>query len=122
MITRRTLTIGAAKVDLAQPLPHRLRLEAGAKATLITSDNRVDFTTTQQGVSRRDTALSQPFRYRENVNAAYLNLRGSLAGLQVQAGLRAEQTNTHTEQDALLLRERHYLQLFPSLLLEKPLG
>ena len=117
-----TLIIRAAKVDYGQPLPHRLRLEAGAKATLITSDNNVTFTNTVGAMSAVDTASSKPFYYRENVNAAYASLRGALAGASFQAGLRAEQTNTRAEQGPLLLRERHYLQLFPSLTLEQPLN
>jgi len=119
-----TLLIRAAKVDYGQPLPHRLRLEAGAKATLVTSDNNVTFTQADPA-SRRltvDTAISKPFYYRENVNAAYLTLRGVAAGTSLQAGLRAEQTNLRATQGPLLLREQHYLQLFPSLLLERTLG
>ena len=117
-----TLIIRAAKVDYAQPLPHRLRLEAGAKATLITSDNNVTFTNTRQGVSAVDTAISKPFYYRENVNAAYASLRGTLAGTSFQAGLRAEQTNLRADQGPRPLREQHYLQLFPNLLLERALS
>jgi len=117
-----TLIIRAAKVDYAQPLPHRLRLEAGAKATLITSDNNVTFATTKQGVSTIDTAISKPFYYRENVNAAYASLRGTLAGTSLQVGLRAEQTNLRADQGPRLLREQHYLQLFPNVLLERALS
>ncbi|NML67474.1 outer membrane beta-barrel protein [Hymenobacter sp. RP-2-7] len=117
-----TLIIRAAKLDYAQPLPHRLRLEAGAKATLVTSDNNVTFITTQQGVSAVDTAISKPFYYRENVNAAYATLRGTLAGTSFQAGLRAEQTNLRADQGPRPLREQHYLQLFPNLLLERALN
>jgi hypothetical protein len=117
-----TLIVRAAKVDFTQPLPHRMRLEAGAKATLITSDNNVTFTNTQQGVSTLDTAISKPFYYRENVNAAYATLRGTLAGTSFQAGLRAEQTNLRADQGPRPLREQHYLQLFPNLLLERALG
>ncbi|RZK62753.1 MAG: hypothetical protein EOO59_01690 [Hymenobacter sp.] len=117
-----TLIIRAAKVDYGQPLPHRLRLEAGVKSTLVTSDNNVTFLSTVAKTTSLLTDISKPFYYRENVNAAYVNLRGAAAGLSLQAGLRAEQTNLRAEQGPVLLRERNYLQLFPSLLLEKTLN
>ncbi|MGI4834072.1 MAG: outer membrane beta-barrel protein [Janthinobacterium lividum] len=116
------LLIRAAKVDYVQPLPHRLRLAAGAKATLITSDNNVTFATVVKGVSALDTAISKPFYYRENVNAIYANLSGVLAGIHLEAGLRAEQTNLRAEQGPQLLREQRYLQLFPNLLLARNLS
>ena len=116
------LTIRAVKVDYGQPLPHRLRLEVGAKSTLVTSDNSVTFRSTVGPMTTPLSDISKPFYYRENVNAAYANLHGAAAGIGLQAGLRAEQTNLRAEQGPVLLRERNYLQLFPSLLLEKALN
>lgn len=123
-----TLSIGAAKVDYSQPLPHRARLEAGAKVTQVRSDNSVIFSTGSNGATAVVEALSSRFRYRENVNAAYVNLHGSVAQTTLQAGLRAEQTNTLAELASATSgtltdsRERHYLQLFPSLTLERALN
>jgi ferric enterobactin receptor len=123
-----TLSIGAAKVDYSQPLPHRSRLEAGAKVTQIRSDNSVLFSTTSNGNTAIVEAISSRFRYHENVNAAYGILHGSVAQTTLQVGLRAEQTNTLAELASATSgavvdsRERHYLQLFPSLTLERTLN
>ena len=119
---RSNLDIGAFKADYSRPLPGRARLEAGAKVTRIASDNNVLFVRTEDGVRAVDPAISLRFRYHENVNAAYAILRGARAGTQVQAGLRAEQTNSLAEVVAGASRERHYLQLFPSVQLERNLN
>ena len=122
---RSDLDIGAFKADYSRPLPGRARLEAGAKVTRIASDNDVLFVRTPDEalrVSTVDPNLSLRFRYHENVNAAYATLRGAHAGTQVQAGLRAEQTNSLAEVVDGASRERHYLQLFPNLSLERSLN
>jgi ferric enterobactin receptor len=114
-----TLSIGAAKVDYSQPLPYRARLDVGAKVTQVVSDNNVAFVGTLGGSG---TPPSSQFSYHENVNAAYASLRGALPKTTLQAGLRAEQTNTLAEQADATLREQHYLQLFPSALVEHTLN
>jgi ferric enterobactin receptor len=123
-----TLSIGAAKVDYSQPLPRRARLEAGAKVTQIRSDNSVAFSAISNGRAEIVDALSSRFRYHENVNAAYVSLHGSVTQTTLQAGLRAEQTNTLAELTSATSgtitdsRARHYFQLFPSLTLEHTLN
>ncbi len=112
---RSNLAIGAAKIDFSQPLPHRARLETGAKVTQVTSKNRVAFE--KNGLFQ--PSISNDFQYRENVNAAYVNLRGATAKTTLQAGLRAEQTNTSAELSGDNSRKRHYIQLFPSALVER---
>ncbi|MGI4974903.1 MAG: outer membrane beta-barrel protein [Janthinobacterium lividum] len=115
---RSTLDIGAAKVDYSQPLPHRARLDAGAKVTRIFSDNTTVFVNTVNGVSTLNPNISSEFQYHENVNAAYAILSGEQGSTTLQAGLRAEQTNTMVTMGGGSSRERHYLQLFPSVLVQ----
>lgn len=117
-----TLSIGTGRVDYSRPLPHRARLEAGAKVTRITSDNDVVFATTTNGVRTINSAISSQFRYEENVNAAYVNLRGAALKTTLQAGLRAEQSNTLAAPSDAAARARHYLQLFPSVVAERTLN
>jgi ferric enterobactin receptor len=122
-----TLAIGTAKVDYSQPLPHRARLDAGAKATRVVSDNDITFVN-RTGINPADydyallTDISQPFTYRENVNAAYVSLRGQLAQTTVQVGLRGEQTNIGAYLGGTTVRQQHYFQLFPSLLMQRTLN
>ena len=118
---RNNLSIGTAKVDYSQPLPHRARLEAGAKVTQVVSDNNALFVYSAGGMSMPLPNLSYPFRYRENVNAAYLTLRGGTPRTTLQAGLRAEQTNILAEISDQTVREQNYFQLFPSVLVQHTL-
>ncbi|MBF9239001.1 TonB-dependent receptor [Hymenobacter sp. BT683] len=117
-----TLTIQSLKADFSQPLPHRARLEVGVKTTQVISDNSVVFMRTSEGTRTFDPLISNDFRYDENVNAAYVNLRGSVAKTTLQAGLRAEQTNTLAETEGGDSRERHYVQFFPNVLVQRALG
>ncbi|WP_161599514.1 outer membrane beta-barrel protein [Hymenobacter nivis] len=120
---RNNLSLASFKADYARPLPHRMRLEAGAKATRVRSDNDVAFDRTENGMKARDAAISSTFRYDENVNAAYGILSRAGARTALQAGLRAEQTNTlgHSNGGTDDF-ERHYFQLFPSLSVEHTLS
>ncbi|HEX8348371.1 MAG TPA: outer membrane beta-barrel protein, partial [Hymenobacter sp.] len=119
---RSELSIGAVKADFSQPLPHRTRLEAGVKTTQVTSDNNVAFYRSADGPPVLDPTISNQFRYRENVNAAYVNLRGVAPKTTLQAGLRAEQTNIQADSSGEDSRSRHYLQLFPSATVERTLS
>ncbi|UOQ77042.1 TonB-dependent receptor [Hymenobacter sp. 5516J-16] len=114
------LTIQSAKVDYVQPLSKQLRLEAGAKASLVSADNDVQFFTNGE----LDRNRSNRFRYDENINAGYFNLNYSLPKLSLQGGLRAEQTNAVGKQDVVQVGrtpnfDRHYFQLFPSAALKR---
>ncbi|MVN75743.1 outer membrane beta-barrel protein [Hymenobacter sp. HMF4947] len=119
---RSTLSIGTARADYSRPLRHRARLEAGAKVTRITSDNEVVFANTANGPRTIDLAISNQFRYEENVNAAYVNLHGSAFKTTLQAGLRAEQSNTLAAPSDAASRTQHYFQLFPSVVAERTLN
>ena len=119
---RSDLSIGAFKLDFSQPRSHRARLDVGLKATRIRSDNAVVFVNIANGSSMLNPFISNNFRYDENVNAAYLSWRGTAGRSAVQAGLRAEQTNTRADVPGKLQLERHYFQLFPSISVQRPLG
>ena len=119
---RSDLAIGTARLDYTRPLPRRARLETGLKATRIYTSNAVVFTHDESGTPVYDPTISNDFRYDENVNAAYASYRAAHGRATLQLGLRAEQTNLRAEVPGQLLRERHYLQLFPTLLVQRPLG
>ncbi|WP_177204586.1 outer membrane beta-barrel family protein [Hymenobacter arizonensis] len=117
-----SLVIQALKADFSQPLPQRARLDMGLKVTRIVSDNNVEFTRLVNGTSMRDGAISGPFWYEENVNAAYISMRGVRAKTALQAGLRAEQTNTRADVEGAVPFRRNYMQLFPSASLQRALN
>jgi iron complex outermembrane recepter protein len=100
-------TLGKGKVGL------------GFKTAYVQTSNTFDFYNLIGGVEVLDTTRTNTFDYTENVNAAYLNYQRQIKKFGIQAGVRAEQTNSlgvltalqSTDNDRV---ERHYLNLFPS--------
>ncbi|UOQ96076.1 TonB-dependent receptor family protein [Hymenobacter sp. 5317J-9] len=107
---RSDLAIGALKLDYSRPLPRRSRLDLGGKSTRVTSTSAVAFL--ENGLFA--PSISSAFDYYENVNAGYASLRGGRGKTSLQAGLRAEQTTIRTTLAGEGMRERQYLQLFPT--------
>ena len=62
-----------------------------------------------------DTSRSNHFIYKENINAAYINLQKQLKKLGVQIGLRAEQTIADGNQVTKYISfHKNYTKLFPT--------
>ncbi|HEX8658089.1 MAG TPA: TonB-dependent receptor [Hymenobacter sp.] len=117
------LTIQAVKADYTQALSPQTRLEAGAKASRVFADNDVRFENTQNGITRPNLNLTNRFKYDEVISAAYLNLNHTIAKLNVQAGLRGEQTHATGRQVVQADNfQRDYYQLFPSAALKYTLS
>jgi ferric enterobactin receptor len=121
------LSIQSVKADYSQPLPHKMQLEAGVKASRVSTDNDVRFVNTVEGVSTVDPNQTNRFRYDENIGAAYLTISLNTPTLTLSAGLRGEQTIAEGRQD--VKQEgvnanftRNYFQLFPSAGLKKTLS
>ncbi|MBC3541771.1 outer membrane beta-barrel protein [Rufibacter sediminis] len=116
------LTIKSVKVDYAQPLPGiKANLEAGLKSSLVNADNELLFYQRENGQDVLDVNKSNHFKYKENINAAYLNLNKKWEQVSLQLGLRLENTNAQGEQLAEYAQvngdssfDRNYTQLFPS--------
>lgn len=98
------------KTDYTQPIDSTLKAEIGWKSSFATIDNSLKFYRAKE----LSTKESNDFLYKENINAAYLNLSKKLGKLDLNAGLRAEQTivNGTSMQNKVL--DRNYLQWFPS--------
>lgn len=110
------LTIKSVKVDYSQPFPWiKGSLEAGAKSSVVDSDNDLKFFDQSNGGNVLDENISNHFLYEENINAAYLNVNSRREKFSFQFGLRLE--NTNAEGNQLTTGEtfkRNYTQLFPS--------
>lgn len=109
------LEVYSAKADYTHPLANGANLSAGAKASYVTTDNRLNVFQLEEGEFAFDPLQSSHFRYSEHINAAYVNYDLQSGDLQWRFGLRAEQTIA----DGLQLTtdsafQRRYLQLFPS--------
>ena len=112
--------IYSAKVDYTHAFKEG-KLEAGAKASRVVSDNDSRFYFNNGEELVLDPDRTNHFIYEENIYAAYLNGNRKLGErFTVQAGLRAEQTQSKgvsltTKQTT----RRSYLNLFPSVFVQQ---
>ncbi|PRY04269.1 outer membrane receptor protein involved in Fe transport [Pontibacter ummariensis] len=113
--------IYAARADFTKPLGKGRKLELGAKASRVVSDNELKFYQSTDGKKVLDNSRSNHFIYKENIYAAYANFSASLSDKwNLQGGLRAEQTITNGKSETLDERtKKSYLDLFPSLFLQQ---
>ena len=102
--------IYVGQLDYALPIDSTFKVETGAKASFASIDNDLKFL--RELVI--DPARSNAFLYRENINAAYVNLSKKLGRFDLVGGLRAEQTVASGETDGAQVLDRNYLQWFPS--------
>jgi hypothetical protein len=118
------INIYTFKTDYTRPLPKGYKLETGIKLSYVNTDNNanyfnVDPTTKYSAV---DTTKTNHFLYKENVNAAYINMNKTFKKLSVQAGLRVENTNYKGHQlgnDLSVINrdssfKRNYVNVFPT--------
>ena len=119
--TPTDIDIYTAKIDVEFP-KWKGKLGYGAKMSYVKTTNTFDFFNEAGGVITKIPSRSNSFDYTENVNAAYVNYQRQLSQKwSLQAGLRAEQTNSKgvlTRGDGLVQADntvkRHYFDLFPS--------
>ncbi len=115
--------IRALKADYSYPFSEKMRLDAGIKSSYVTSDNEPLFYEKTTDDYVLDIRRSNHFIYRENINAAYLNMNKEWEKWSMQAGLRMENTNVTAEQITLDSTYRTgYTQLFPSFAVQRVLN
>lgn len=111
------IDIFSFKSDYTHPLPKNARLEAGIKTSYVKTDNDAQYTTWSKAANNweNDTARSNHFIYKENINAAYVNLQKQMGKWGLQLGLRAEQTVAEGNQVVKSSNfKRNYTQIFPT--------
>ena len=116
------IAIYAAKGDYEHPLAHKAKFSAGAKTSFVNTDNTADYFIRRGDVLLVDNEKTNHFRYKENINAAYVNFSKEWKKWSIQAGLRMEQTNMKGHQLGNGLRRdssfsQHYTNLFPTVYL-----
>jgi hypothetical protein len=111
--------IFSAKADFTRPFSKDTKMEMGAKASYVVSDNNLMFFTDTENTRIPDEKRTSHFIYKENIYAAYANFNTKLSKQwSVQSGLRAEQTVG--KGDLLTTNTsftRNYLDFFPSVFL-----
>jgi len=115
-----TIRIYGGKADYTQTFKDNLKMESGVKISQVNTDNMANYWRQYEGGAfNPDYGISNHFLYKENINAAYLNLSKEIKKWDVQLGLRFENTNYKANQlgnpekpDTIFTR--HYNNLFPT--------
>ena len=114
--TRAIIDITTAQADYTLLLKQGLMFNTGIKEMYTQSKNQS--TSEQQNGLGQEPALNTT-SYKENIFAGYALLTRQLKTLQLQLGLRAEQTNARLNGTGL---NSNYLDLFPSALVSKKIS
>ncbi|CAM3507344.1 outer membrane beta-barrel family protein [Pontibacter korlensis] len=119
--TPNGFNIYSAKIDFTRAFSKSRKLELGAKASQVASDNDSRFYFNNSEVPVLDQRRTNHFVYDENIFAAYINWSSKVGDkFSVQAGLRAEQTISEGESKTTgQVTKRNYLDLFPSLFVKQ---
>ncbi|MET1055545.1 MAG: outer membrane beta-barrel protein [Pedobacter sp.] len=87
-----SMNVYTAKADYVHPMRGKAKLEAGFKSSWVSNDNMSEYYNVIDNEQFIDNGQSNHFKYRENINAVYLNAMKSGKYFGVQLGLRAENT------------------------------
>ncbi|MEO7046719.1 MAG: outer membrane beta-barrel family protein, partial [Ferruginibacter sp.] len=114
-----SINIKTAKIDYAHLLKAGGKWEAGIKTSFVNTDNTADFFDVINNVSNPNYQFSNRFKYKENINALYTNYSKDWIKFSLQAGLRAENTNsTGNQLGNVQISDsnftRNYFSLFPT--------
>jgi hypothetical protein len=117
-----TIKIQTAKVDYIHPFEKAGKIESGVKSSFVNTDNTASFFDVANGVSTPNYEFSNRFKYKENINAGYLNYSRNWNKLSLQLGVRLENTRIDGHQlgNPLIADSsftRNYTGLFPTLYL-----
>jgi outer membrane cobalamin receptor len=118
-----SIDIVTFKADYSRNLSAKWKMDMGIKSSSVSSDNDMKLSTGLIGELELDPELSNHFQYTEVVRAAYANVVGKVGNVDIQGGLRAEQTNSIGKSLTLDQRvARDYLNFFPSLFLSRKIA
>ncbi|MEO5890873.1 MAG: TonB dependent receptor, partial [Ferruginibacter sp.] len=114
------INIYSGKIDYTHPLKKGLKLETGLKTSFVETDNTAGYFNIIDNTKTPDYDKTNQFIYKENINAAYLNMNKQIKKWGLQGGLRLENTNYNGRQFGNPQRQdssfkRSYTGLFPTL-------
>ncbi|MGE9312514.1 outer membrane beta-barrel protein [Niabella sp. CJ426] len=117
-----TIKIQTAKLDYVHPLEKIGKIELGVKSSFVNTDNTASFFDVESGIATPNYEFSNRFKYKENINAGYLNYSRDWEKLSLQLGMRLENTRIDGHQlgNPLIADSsftRNYTGLFPTLYL-----
>jgi outer membrane receptor protein involved in Fe transport len=110
------IAIYSAKVDYSQPMKGNAKFEAGIKASYVNTDNNALYENWDGATWVKDAGRSNHFKYREHINAGYINFSKPLnKKWSLQTGLRVENTIARGNQVTTNTKfNRDYTQVFPT--------
>jgi hypothetical protein len=114
------INIYSGKIDYTHPLKNGLKIETGLKTSFVETDNTAGYYNIIGNAKIVDYDKTNQFVYKENINAAYLNMNKQIKKWGLQAGLRLEDTNYNGHQFGNPQRadsafKRGYTGLFPTM-------
>lgn len=118
IISPTTINLFTAKADYEQNFL-KGKLSFGIKFSKINTENDFDFFNRTNGNDVLDNTRSNDFEYDEIINAAYINFNKKYKKVNIQFGLRIENTDSKGELTAMQTSnnnvvERNYTDWFPS--------
>ncbi|GGH16740.1 TonB-dependent receptor domain-containing protein [Pedobacter zeae] len=117
------IDIYAAKTDFTWPISKSTKIETGLKSAYVKTNNDFLSSSLINNEWQNIVGQSNNFIYKENVNAAYANLSKDWGKWQLQAGLRAEYTqSTGTSVTNNTETKQHYLSLFPTVFVNQKIS
>jgi hypothetical protein len=113
------INIYSAKSDYNLPLKGKAKIAAGIKTSYVSTDNAANYYNYINNVPSVDYDKTNRFRYKENINSAYLNFNKDFQRLSIQTGLRMENTIGKGHQLGNALKadssfRKNYTSLFPT--------
>ena len=114
------IKIYSVKADYTHPMKSGIKIETGIKTSFVNTDNTAGYFNVIGNVKLPDYEKTNHFKYRENINAAYLNASKEIKKWGFQAGLRLENTNYTGDQFGNPQRtdssfSKSYVGLFPTM-------
>lgn len=88
----------------------------GAKSSFVSNTSKMLYFDEKEGAITPNDTYSNEFKYKENINAAYISWNKTNKKWSYQLGLRMEHTDTEGKGDTKFTRD--YVQWFPSLSLQ----
>lgn len=87
------IDIYSSKVDYAQPIGKEAKLETGLKTSYVKTNNGANYFNVYSNNEEIDFSKTNHFVYKENINAAYVNVNKQYKKFGIQLGLRYELTS-----------------------------
>ncbi|MEO6687265.1 MAG: outer membrane beta-barrel protein [Dyadobacter sp.] len=121
------INIYTAKADYVHPFKNKMKMEVGLKSSIVDNDFIFNYYDIKGNSQTMDNGKSNHFRYKENVNAAYLNGQKAWRKFGAQVGVRVENTHARGRQLGNEVVEemtftKNYTVLFPSVFFNYKLG